>query len=101
MQLSTLICTNNQLASLDSIVHLTECKNLTTLDLQANHIADPDILDGVLKKMPSLKCLYLKGNPVVSMIKNYRKVVMAALPNLGYLDEKPVFEDERRLVNAW
>ena len=96
-----MICTNNQLSSLESIVHLIECKHLITLDLQSNNISEPAILDEVLKKMPSLRCLYLKGNPVVSMIKNYRKVVVAALPDLGYLDERPVFEDERRLVNAW
>jgi hypothetical protein len=34
-------------------------------------------------------------------IRNYRKTVIAALPELKYLDERPVFEDERRLVNAW
>ena len=51
--------------------------------------------------MPNLKCLYLKGNPVVSTMKNYRKVMVAAIPGLGYLDERPVFEDERRMVNAW
>jgi dynein assembly factor 1, axonemal len=51
--------------------------------------------------MTDLRCLYLKGNPVVSAIKNYRKTIVAALPNLQYLDERPVFEDERRLVSAW
>ena len=100
MQLTTLICTNNQLASLDSIAHLAELKSLTTLDLQGNALADPAILD-LLTQMPNLRCLYLKGNPVVSMIKNYRKVLVAAIPGLGYLDERPVFEDERRMVDAW
>ncbi len=47
------------------------------------------------------RCLYLKGNPVVSQIKNYRKALVAALPELRYLDDRPVFEDERRIVNAW
>ena len=100
LQLTTLICANNQLSSLESIAHLAECKSLTTVDLQTNCLADPAILD-VLKQMPNLKCLYLKGNPVVSTMKNYRKVMVAAIPGLGYLDERPVFEDERRMVNAW
>ena len=100
LQLTTLICANNRLSSLESIAHLAECKSLTTVDLQTNCLADPAILD-VLKQMPNLKCLYLKGNPVVSTMKNYRKVMVAAIPGLGYLDERPVFEDERRMVNAW
>ncbi len=98
--LSTLICTNNQLSSVESLQHLAECKGLRTLDLQNNNISDPAVLD-VLKQLPELRCLYLKGNPVVSNMKNYRKTVIAALPELTYLDERPVFEDERRLVNAW
>ena len=100
LQLTTLICTNNQLATLDSIAHLAELQALTTLDLQGNALADPAVIN-LLKQMPNLRCLYLKGNPVVSVIKNYRKVVVAAIPTLGYLDERPVFEDERRMIDAW
>eukprot|EP00195_Chlamydomonas_chlamydogama_P005405 CAMPEP_0202891828 /NCGR_PEP_ID=MMETSP1392-20130828/1781_1 /ASSEMBLY_ACC=CAM_ASM_000868 /TAXON_ID=225041 /ORGANISM="Chlamydomonas chlamydogama, Strain SAG 11-48b" /LENGTH=445 /DNA_ID=CAMNT_0049575687 /DNA_START=22 /DNA_END=1359 /DNA_ORIENTATION=+ len=98
--LRTLICTNNRLESVDSVAHLAECTALTTVDLQNNTLSDPAILD-ILKQLPELKCLYLKGNPVVSKMKNYRKTVIAALPTLTYLDDRPVFEQERRLVNAW
>jgi dynein assembly factor 1, axonemal len=55
----------------------------------------------ILKALPSLHCLYLKGNPVVSKIKSYRKTVIAALPNLTYLDDRPVFEVEQRCALAW
>jgi len=37
----------------------------------------------------------------VSSMKNYRKTVVSSMPFLTYLDERPVFEDERRLINAW
>jgi hypothetical protein len=30
------------------------------------------------------------GNPVVKLIKYYRKTVIAALPDLRYLDDRPV-----------
>lgn len=98
--LRTLICTHNKLESIESVAHVSECTALYTLDLQNNNIKDPAILD-VLKPLANLKCLYLKGNPVVSTMKNYRKTIIAALPSLTYLDERPVFEDERRIVNAW
>lgn len=98
--LRTLICTNNQLSNLDSLQHLADCKTLHTLDLQNNNISDPAVLE-VFKQLPELRCLYLKGNPVVSNTKNYRKSIIAALPELRYLDERPVFDDERRLVTAW
>jgi hypothetical protein len=41
------------------------------------------------------------GNPVVKQIKYYRKTVIASIPNLKYLDDRPVFDDERRRVNKW
>ena len=99
-KLTTLLATDNQLETVDSIAHLVECQSLTTVDLQNNRLTDPDVLD-VFKQLPNLKCLYLKGNPVVSNIKNYRKTVVAALPGLGYLDDRPIFEDERRMIDAW
>ena len=51
--------------------------------------------------MPNLKVLYLQNNPVVKKIKNYRKTVIAALPSLKYLDDRPVFEDDRRHAEAF
>ncbi|KXZ45339.1 hypothetical protein GPECTOR_56g436 [Gonium pectorale] len=98
--LRTLIATHNRLASLESIAHLAECKSLQTLDLQNNQLEDPAILD-VLKQIPDLRCLYLKGNPVVSNIKNYRKVIIISIPTLTYLDDRPVFDNERRTAEAW
>ena len=56
---------------------------------------------GILKQLPDLRCLYLKGNPVVSNIRHYRKVVIAAIPTLTYLDDRPIFDTERRCAEAW
>ncbi|GLC39430.1 Leucine-rich repeat-containing protein oda7 [Pleodorina starrii] len=98
--LSTLIAAHNHLATLDSVAHLAECTALQTLDLQNNELSDPAILD-VLKQIPDLRCLYLKGNPVVSNIRNYRKVVITSIPTLTYLDDRPVFDNERKVAEAW
>jgi dynein assembly factor 1, axonemal len=72
-QLETLLCTHNYLETADSIRHLEHCTSLQTLDLQSNQLADIAVLE-IIRTIPNLKCLYLKGNPVVSQIKNYRSV---------------------------
>ncbi len=99
-KLCTLIATHNHLASLESVEHLAECKSLHTLDLQNNNLDDPAVVD-ILKQIPDLRCLYLKGNPVVSKIPNYRKTLITSIPTLTYLDDRPIFENERRIAEAW
>ena len=48
-----------------------------------------------------LSALYLRGNPAVSAIRSYRKTMIAALPTLSYLDDRPIFEVERLCAEAW
>lgn len=99
-ELKTLLATHNRLESLESVQHLAQCTTLQTLDLQENHLKDPAVVD-VFTSLPNLRCLYLKGNPVVSAVKNYRKTLIARIPSLTYLDDRPVFEIERRCAEAW
>ena len=51
--------------------------------------------------MPNLKVLYLQNNGVIGKIRNYRKTVISKLPNLKYLDDRPVFDDDRRNAEAF
>ena len=55
----------------------------------------------IFQSLPDLRCLYVTGNPVVSKIKNYRKTMIATIPTLNYLDDRPVFPVERRCAEAW
>ena len=58
-----------------------------------------NLVDEVLAKMPELKVLYLKGNPCVKKLtggKSYRKYTIARIGSLTYLDDRPVFKDDRR-----
>ena len=98
--LSTLVAERTQLAGLDGLDPLAACQGLHTLDLQHNNISDPALL-GLLQRLPALKCLYLKGNPVVGKIPSYRKARVSALPGLTFLDDRPVHEEERRCAEAW
>jgi len=51
--------------------------------------------------MPELRVLYTQGNPFVSKIKNFKKVMIHELPKLNYLDDRPVFEEDRRYAEAF
>ncbi len=69
------------------------------LDLSANRITSPTILD-LLAQLPNLKVLYLKDNDVVQAIPHYRRTVIARLKGLTYLDERPIDANERAAVSA-
>jgi dynein assembly factor 1 len=98
--LTTLLLANNHLTTAGDIEHVLRLPSLQTLDIQHNRIDDAGILE-VLKAMPDLKVLYLQGNPVVKEIRHYRKIVISQCRSLRYLDDRPVFEDERRRCDAW
>lgn len=99
-KLSTLNLSFNGLTTAESIEHILDIPSLQTLDIQSNKIDDPDVLD-LFSRMPDLRVLYLMGNPVVKKIPHYRKTIIAKCQHLKYLDDRPVFEEERRRVNAW
>ncbi len=87
--------------ALEDIKGLLECPSIAVVDLSDNYIDDPEILPQVLAKMPKLAVLYLQGNPVTKSIKNYRKVLINDIPTLKYLDDRPVFEEDRRAAEAF
>lgn len=80
---------------------LLELPNLSVLDISDNKIDDANVLPDIFEKMPSLAVLYLSGNPVTKKIENYRKTLIARLPNLKYLDDRPVFEEDRKYAEAF
>ena len=86
---------------LDDLRGLLQCPSITTLDLQSNKIEDPEILAEILMQMPNLKVVYLQNNPCTGKIRNYRKTIISSLPELKYLDDRPVFVDDRRNAEAF
>jgi dynein assembly factor 1 len=81
--------------------HLALVPNLAALDLSKNKLSDPEALLEVLLKLPNLTSLQLSGNDAVRNVKNYRKRLICALPQLCHLDDTPIFENERRAAEAW
>jgi dynein assembly factor 1 len=99
-KLTNLNLAHNGIGCIESISHILEIPSLQTIDLQHNKLEDPEIVD-VFAKLPDLRVLYLMGNPAVKKIRNYRKTVVFKCKMLKYLDDRPVFEDERRRTEAW
>jgi len=103
LNLDTLYLARNRIGhgGLDDIRGLLECPSLTCLDVQNNAIDDAEALPEVFEKMPELRVLYLLNNKLIKGIKNYRKTMTAKLPKLTYLDDRPVFQEDRRNAEAF
>jgi len=101
--LHTLILSNNNLKNADSLAGAADIPELQALDVQSCKIdeEDPSLILDILASCKELKVLYLKGNDVVKRIRNYRKMVISTCKELRYLDDRPVFDDERRRCDRW
>jgi Leucine-rich repeat len=99
-KLTSLNLSHNQLTSAADIKQLADLEAIQTIDIQYNKIVDTEIVD-ILSSLHDLRVLYLMGNPVVKSIKHYRKSLISKCKALKYLDDRPVFDDERRRVEAW
>ncbi|CCW62742.1 unnamed protein product [Phytomonas sp. EM1] len=62
---------------------------------------DPLVVVHFFKNLPNVSVVYIHGNGITHGLKNYRRNMVLHLPNLTYLDERPVFPEERRVVEAW
>ncbi|KAL9647638.1 hypothetical protein ABK040_015128 [Willaertia magna] len=111
-KLQTLDLSNNRLGTMESIKALEYCRQLSILDLSNNNlfkdIENDDVysetIDNfltILKGLSELRLLRLQGNHLVKKIPSYRKTVISTLSSLNYLDEMPVFEEEKRTAKAW
>ncbi len=90
----------NNVTTAEDVKGILECPTISVLDLSDNHIEDEKVLS-VLEGLPNLKVLYLKGNPFAKTMQNYRRLIINQFPLLKYLDDRPVFPEERKLAEAW
>jgi len=95
--LQTLILRNNEI---ECITPVLQSRRLTTVDLSHNRISDPAVLDH-LGQLEDLKVLFMKSNPLIETMSFYRKRALVKIPNLTFLDDRPIFPNEKRLSEAW
>eukprot|EP01065_Artemidia_motanka_P035506 TRINITY_DN4340_c0_g1_i2.p2 TRINITY_DN4340_c0_g1~~TRINITY_DN4340_c0_g1_i2.p2 ORF type:complete len:376 (+),score=146.99 TRINITY_DN4340_c0_g1_i2:77-1129(+) len=98
--LKSLQMKQNRLTSYESIEHLLQVPSLQTLDLTENRLDDEAVVD-IFAAMPNLLTLYAHKNPFTGKVRPYRKTVLGRCEKLKYLDDRPVFADERREITAW
>jgi dynein assembly factor 1 len=103
VHLDTLQLKRNRIGNdgLDDVRGLLECKSLCNLDVAENRIDDKNVVEEIWQQLPELKVLYSQGNPYCKEVSSYRKTMIAKLPPLKYLDDRPVFEEDRRRAEAY
>jgi len=89
----------NDLSDLSGLKELPE--KLTVLDISDNRIEMTEIVKDYLTQIKNLRVLYMQGNECVRKTPHYRKTLINMLKELHYLDDKPVFDDERRFAEAF
>jgi hypothetical protein len=62
---------------------------------------DPLALAHFFQQLPLVSVVYMQGNGLSHRLRSYRRNMILHLPALTYLDERPVFPEERRVVEAW
>ncbi|KAL3757208.1 hypothetical protein ACHAWU_008013 [Discostella pseudostelligera] len=97
--LKTLNLSKNLLKDAESIRHLTECNELSAIDLSKNQLSGEDVID-CLAGIVNVTSINMAGNPVVSKVAYFRKKMIVGCKLLRYLD-RPIFEDERASTEAW
>ena len=91
----------NLIPDTESCEELLKLPNLQSIDLKNNQISDSDNLVPFFSQMQQIHALYLKGNPCVRFISNYRKTLTQKLKSLNYLDDRPIFDHERMVADAF
>ena len=90
-RLKELDLSRNSLTHLNGLEHL---KILESLNLYYNQIETLDDLK-LLRNNPNIKKLDLRLNPVSKHVADYRQLLISYLPNLEYLDDRPIKDAEK------
>lgn len=101
VELNQLNLAKNGITRIEDIQEIKELPALRNFDLSHNNLEETEGVIEFFTEMPSLVLLRLNGNPAIQNITHYRKRMVNAMPKLNYLDDRPVFEVEKRSCAAW
>lgn len=87
---------NLALNNISLIEGLENCESLEKIDMTCNFIDAENFLESCwnIKKCPSLKEIYLTGNPCTDFGK-FREILIAVADNLQFIDGKEILPSER------
>ena len=85
----------NKISSLKPLENLVQLKELY---LRQNNISDINEIN-YLSNCPNLKSLWLVGNPICKNNDEFLKAIIEKLPNLAFLDNRPIAEIKKDLDN--
>jgi Leucine-rich repeat (LRR) protein len=99
--LKTLDVSHNLIADIKDCEQAVHLPALTSFDLRDNHISQHEEILPFFERMPKLNLLYLRGNPCVRNISQYRRSMTIAIPELVYFDERPIWKIDRLGAQAF
>eukprot|EP01060_Flectonema_neradi_P022057 TRINITY_DN3025_c0_g1_i1.p1 TRINITY_DN3025_c0_g1~~TRINITY_DN3025_c0_g1_i1.p1 ORF type:complete len:453 (+),score=111.49 TRINITY_DN3025_c0_g1_i1:78-1436(+) len=106
--LETLMLAHNRLSTLQSLEGILACKTVSCLDISHNGLSvdkeageDPDDVIKLLQQLPVLACLYIQNNELPNQTRYFRRKMIGTIKTLTYMDERPVFPEDRRTIDAW
>ncbi|AYU81624.1 Outer row dynein-assembly protein 7 [Leishmania donovani] len=62
---------------------------------------DPLAIAQFFQHLPLVSVIYFQGNGLSHCLRHYRRNMILHLPALTYLDDRPIFSEERRVTEAW
>lgn len=62
---------------------------------------DPLVIAQFFQHLPLASVIYFQGNGLSHRLRHYRRNMILHLPALTYLDDRPIFSEERRVIEAW
>jgi len=101
VELNQLNLSKNGIMRIGDIQEIKELPALRNFDMSHNCMDEAEGVIEFFADCPSLVLLRLNGNQGISNISHYRKRMVNAMPKLNYLDDRPVFEVEKRSCAAW
>jgi dynein assembly factor 1 len=101
LKLETLNLASNQIEHIDDLSELRVLPSLINIDVSNNSIESAEGVVEFWTELKKLKVLRYHGNPGIRHIEHYRKRIINGLPQLSYMDERPIFPVERKTCLAW